>query len=203
MIDKIIGGGKVGINGNISSVPSMFYGQATASEIQEQCTIEGVLNEIAGNWSYYLGNYSDTKYNRRLFVLGMAMHCMGDAYAHRTWTIENNQWVDIKDDVTYKGSHDDYADNPNFRGLRWIVANNNVCHLLENFIYERWNSYRDFIDMSNPIADHRLEDFYVNCERVDPSSVTGVYREYIINNTSPYYWEKNSGVPVFRTCVPY
>ena len=74
---------------------------------------------------------------------------------------------------------------------------------MENFIYERWNSYEDFIDIANPIADHQLEDFYVYCRRVNPASVTGIHREYIINNTSPYYWEIDNGAPVFRTCIPY
>lgn len=168
---------------------------------------------VKGNWKKYLPQKCEaTKYNKRLLALGMAMHSLGDAYAHRAWTILNTpqgtRWVDLKDDKHYadyfksrgENMHSLMCENYKKYGKMRMNAVKAGCkRLLQNFIDEKWNTYTVFMDTARPIADYRLEDLYACCERVNPSSVAGKYRQYIIDNTSPLF----TGGGITRPCVPY
>lgn len=66
-----------------------------------------MLSQVNGiKWSKVLGGASVTNYNKGLFVTGMAMHIITDAYAHQAYMKVGDKWVHL----THKNG-DDTCDN--------------------------------------------------------------------------------------------
>lgn len=98
--------------------------------------------------------------NLKLFILGMSLHIAADAYAHRTYKLQNSAWVEL--------NHASGADLHNETPERYDVTEW-VC----KYILQKWQnkSVRDYSLFKFYRNSFRLENLYDYSLEVHPGSL--------------------------------
>lgn len=104
--------------------------------------------------------------NIRLFIYGIAIHCITDITAHSTWAnqdFDSEGWSRVR----HKSNYEHNADNPNYLPLRYTTAQT----LARSALIKAYNSSEgmliDFLLPSSYFGDFYLKNFSKYAEMVD------------------------------------
>lgn len=133
LANEFVRGSIVGVPGGISTT--------VKNEIKRD------LGKI--DWVREFG-YVPTSGTKRAFVWGMALHSLGDAYAHSTWTKKNGVI-----------SHSEGADNNNFISQRWKHAKQAVNAAITKYKLgaNASGTYNEFASAKNA-TDYKMVNLY-------------------------------------------
>lgn len=156
-----------------SAFPSSAKNSVTGTTSKQLDDVANALkNKVYGDWDNYV-RYKDradegkekvrgrkvkkTGETLSYVMIGMAIHCATDTYAHRAWVKENGEWVSIK---THK-DHDDRTEGGKRAKAARIVCNRTLRRFHEGakdcvapFVMENIDGYG-----GNAEGAFRLRDF--------------------------------------------
>jgi hypothetical protein len=95
-----------------------------------------------------LKGYQNTKNNRSLFYLGMAMHTAADIYAHSAYAYKDGKWIYI----SHSSTEITESDNTDYKPKRYKSAKKVVSTILSNYLAGKEGSVNDFV-LSNSYYD--------------------------------------------------
>lgn len=103
-------------------------------------------------------NLSVTPENKKLFIYGIAIHCISDTFAHSTWAEQSGVWKRISH---HSKNWEEDADNPSVVPLRYKAAQRVVQSALAKACYSSEGLLADFILPSSYFGNSEDEKFYL------------------------------------------
>ena len=111
-----------------------------------------------------------TDENKKLFLYGMALHLITDAYAHSTFSWSGSMWKR----VGHKKDWSLNCDNPSYIPYRWTAAQDAANRVLLKAYNGQPGSILDFANASSVYVNYYMGNLAAYAQMTDP----GTYSKY-------------------------
>lgn len=109
-------------------------------------------------------NLSATPENKKLFIYGIAMHCISDTFAHSTWKDEGDKLTKIIHDKDWNKN----ADNSTYVSMRYLTAKEAVRSVLIKAYNGTEGTLYDFVFPAATFSGYYLGNFAPYAQKAAP-----------------------------------
>lgn len=126
-------------------------------------------------------SYADTNYEKSLIVFGIALHVIGDAYAHKAYGYQNGAYININHNSNWGIS----ADNPAYFSEREQGTKSSIIKAMKRFFYDGTiGNYTQFVH--NNYSTYKLHKLYTYCNKTTESEGGSVSQNATLLKNASY-----------------
>lgn len=126
-------------------------------------------------------SYADTNWEKSLIVFGMALHVIGDAYAHKAYGYQNGAYVNINHTDNWNTN----ADNTTYFAERELGARSSTIKAMKRYFDTRTvGNYKQFVH--NNYSTYKLHKLYTYCNKTTESEGGSVASDATLLRNASY-----------------
>lgn len=126
-------------------------------------------------------SYADTNWEKSLIVFGMALHVIGDAYAHKAYGYQNGAYVNINHTDNWNTN----ADNTTYFAERELGARSSTIKAMKRYFDTGTvGNYKQFVH--NNYSIYKLHKLYTYCNKTTESEGGSVASDATLLRNASY-----------------
>ena len=126
-------------------------------------------------------SYADTNWEKSLIVFGMALHVIGDAYAHKAYGYQNGAYVNINHTDNWNTN----ADNTTYFAERELGARSSTIKAMKRYFDTGTvGNYKQFVH--NNYSTYKLHKLYTYCNKTTESEGGSVASDATLLRNASY-----------------